>query len=195
MTNALLLARRLGMDIDDHGIAAVADRAGRKLLGDGRKRIVERLHKEHAEHADHQDARAVPCRVDVGAAPRRAGRVVERTQEALLARREDQRLALIPNVVAGGHAVGPGIDDRLEGLLGDAKATGGVLAVHHDEIEAVPLDQSWKEIRDDDATGASHDIAQKEQLHAEGSATTSSFSVAIIGSRTSCGSSGMCSTS
>ena len=43
MGEGLLLARRLGMEIDNGGVAAKAERTGRKLALDRREGIVERL--------------------------------------------------------------------------------------------------------------------------------------------------------
>ena len=68
--------------------------------------------------------------------------IVDRTQETLLPRGEDQRLALVEDVVAGRHHVGAGVEDRPEHLLGDAEAAGGVLAVDDDEIEPVVGDET-----------------------------------------------------
>ena len=47
---------------------------------------------------------------------------------------EDQRLALIPHMVAGGHHVGAGVEQLGQDLLGDAEPAGGVLAIDHHEI-------------------------------------------------------------
>ena len=57
-------------------------------------------------------------------------------------RGEDKRLALVEDVVAGGHHVGAGVEDRAEHLLGDAEAAGRVLAVDDDEIEPVVGDDA-----------------------------------------------------
>ena len=68
--------------------------------------------------------------------------IVGRPQEALLARRERQRLALVPDMVAGGHDIGAGRNRLAKDLLGDAEAAGGVLAVDDDEIEPEIGDQA-----------------------------------------------------
>ena len=44
------------------------------------------------------------------AAPRRAGRIIERTDEPRRALDEHERLALVPGVIAAGDGVGAGID-------------------------------------------------------------------------------------
>ena len=55
----LLLARRLGMEIDDDRVGAAAERAGFELAVDRRERIVERLHEDAAERIHDENARAV----------------------------------------------------------------------------------------------------------------------------------------
>ena len=52
----------------------------------------------------------------------------------LLAARGDS-LALVEDMVAGGHHVGAGVDRLAEYLLGDAETAGRVLAIDDDEVE------------------------------------------------------------
>ena len=189
VAHRLLLARGLGVEIDDGGVAAVAERAGGELARHRLERVVEGRHEEQAHDVDDEHARAVLRGVDVGAAAGRAGRIVDRAQEPLVPVGEDQRLALVPDVVAGGDAVGAGGDELQEDLLGDAEAAGGVLAVHHDEVEAVPGDQAGQLLLHGRAAGAADDVAEEEEPHASASASISSRSVAIASSGTSCGSS------
>ena len=173
----------------------LADRAGGDLAAHRRKRVVQRRHEDRAHDVDDEHACAVPRRKDVGAAPRRAGRIVERAQEIVVPRGEDQRLALVPDVVARRHAIGAGVDEALKNLLGDAEAAGGVLAVDDDEVEAVPGDQAGQQVAHDGTPRAAHDVAEEEQPQTKASARISPSSVAIAGSVTSCGSSGTASTS
>ena len=80
--------------------------------------------------------RAPFLRLDQGrAAARRAGRIVDRTDEPRRPLDEHQRLLLVPGVIAERDRVGAGIDELLIDRLGDAEAAGGVLAVDDDEIE------------------------------------------------------------
>ena len=72
----------------------------------------------------------------VGAPARRAGREVERPQQALVLGDVGDDVALVPDMVAGGDAVDAGIVQLGADLGGDAEARGGVLAVDDDEIEA-----------------------------------------------------------
>ncbi len=55
---------------------------------------------------------------------------------------EDQRLALIPHMVAGGHHIGAGVEKLGQNLLGDTEPAGGVLAIDHHEMRAVARAQA-----------------------------------------------------
>ena len=103
--------------------------------------------KRLAHDVDDEHPRAVPRSVDVGAAPGRPERIVNGPQKAIVAIGEDERLALVPDVVAGRHAVGAGGEQVLEDIFGDAEAAGGVLAVDDDEVEAVLRDQAGQKRR------------------------------------------------
>ena len=70
-----------------------------------------------------------------GAAAGRAGRIVDRADQPRRALDEDQRLLLVPGVIAERDRVGAGVEQLLVDRLGDAEAAGGVLAVDDDEIE------------------------------------------------------------
>ena len=104
-----------------------------------------------------------PRHEDAGAAARRAGGIVERPKEAILPRGKDQRLALVEDVIAGGHHISAGVDHPAKNLLGDAEAAGGVLAVDGDEIDAVVGDQRGQPLGDRVTAGASDDVAEEEQ--------------------------------
>lgn len=98
-------------------------------------------------------------------APRRAGREVDGPDQPVLTLDVDQRVALVPHVVAGGHHVGAGIKDVLEDCLGDAETGGGVLAVHDDEVDGVGLHQARKRVHHGLAAAASDQIAKKQKTH------------------------------
>ena len=74
---------------------------------------------------------------------------------------EDQRLALVEDVVAGGHDVGAGIEHLAQDFLGDAEAAGGVLAVDDDEIELVVGDQRRQPLDHGIAAGPPDDVAEE----------------------------------
>ena len=108
----------------------------------GREGIVEGVHEEAAHHVDDQDAAARMGLDQVGAAPGRAGRIVRRPQQPGLALDEDERLALVPGMVAERDRVGAGGEDLVADRLRDAEAAGGVLAVDDDAVEAPALAQA-----------------------------------------------------
>jgi hypothetical protein len=90
---------------------------------------------------------------------RRALRKIERPQQTVLTFDEDQRLALIPDVIAGGDNVCAGIEKLIRDDFGDAEAAGCVLAVHHDEVSRVARAQFRQRIEHSQASGAADDVA------------------------------------
>ena len=102
--------------------------AGRQFLIDAGERIVERVHEDAAHHVDDEDPAAVLGFDQVGAAARRARRVVGRADQPRLALDIDQRLALIERMVAERHRVGARIDQLLADRFGDAETARRVLA-------------------------------------------------------------------
>ena len=90
-----------------------------------------------AEQVDDQDASAARHVEQIGAAARRVSqdRIVERPDQTLFSDDVGQRLLLIPGMVAQGDAVGARGEDFARGVLGNAEAGGGVLAIDHHEIE------------------------------------------------------------
>ena len=147
-----------------------------------------------------QHAGAAARHVEAAAAAGRSRRIVSGPEEALLALGEDQRLALVEDVVAGGHHIGAGAQHLAQYVLGDAEAAGGVLAVHHHEIERVLNNQRRQLLDHRVAAAASQEITQKQKPHrhrlaCSWSIVSVSFSVTIQSSRTSCGSDGIVSTS
>ena len=97
----LLLARRLGMKIDDDGVRLFAERTGGDLAVDHGEGIVHGVHEHAAHGVDDQHAGAAARHVEAAAAAGRPRRIVERPQETVLPLGEDQRLALVEDVVAG----------------------------------------------------------------------------------------------
>src|SRR5262249_32826845 len=100
-----------------------------------------------------------------GAAARRAGRIVERTDQARRALDEYQRVLLVPGVVAERDRVGAGVDEVLVDRLGDAEPAGRVLAVDDDEVERPVADQSWQPLENDRPAAASHHVADEQNSH------------------------------
>ena len=142
MAERLLLAGRLGMDVDDDGVGGFAQRARHQLAVDGGERIVERVHEDAAHGIDHQHARAV-LGLDHGrAAARRAGRIIDRPDQLRRALDENQRLLLVPGMIAERDGIGAGLDQLAIDRFGNAETAGRVLAIDHDQIELPFLDQA-----------------------------------------------------
>src|SRR5690606_3140593 len=143
-----------------HHVRLFTERAGGELALGGLKRIVELGMHEHAAHdVGNEDARTVPGLIEAGAAPGRSDREVCRPKEAMLARREVERLALVPDVVAGGNDIGARVERRLEDLLGYAKPASGVFAVDDDKIEPEVGDQAGKAFPYRRPPGTPHHVA------------------------------------
>jgi hypothetical protein len=135
IAEGLLLARRLGVEVDDRRVAARAERAEGELLVDALEGVVERVHEHPPQQIDHQRLSAGRGLDHGDAAPRRALGVVGRAQQPRLAVDEDERFALVEGVVAERDRVDAGGEERVADRLGDAEAAGGVLGVGDDQIE------------------------------------------------------------
>ena len=157
MGKRLLLAGRLGVEVDDDGVGARLQRAGGELAVDGAEGAVELGHEDAAHGVDDEHVGAVPGLEEAGALPRRAGREIDRPQETGLALDEDEGLLLIEGVVAERHHVGAGVEEVAEDGFGDAEAPGRVLAIDDDEVELIALDEA----RD----GLDHRIAARAADH------------------------------
>ena len=162
----LLLAGRFAMHVDDDGVGGGLERTGREFVLDRGKRIVERVHEDAAHGVDDQRALAVLGADQRGAAAGRALGIVHRPDQARRALDEDQRLALIPGMIAERDGVGAGVDQFVVDRFGDAEAAGGVLAVDHDEIEFPVGDQLRQALVDRRAPAAAYYIADKKNSHA-----------------------------
>jgi len=99
------------------------------------------------------------------AAAGRALGIIERPDQARRALDEDQRLALVPGVIAERDGVGAGIDEVVVDRLGDTEAAGGVLAVDDDKIKAPFSDQLRHVIEQDGAPATPDNIADEEYSH------------------------------
>ena len=161
----LLLARRLRVDVDHDGVGDLAQRAGLELPVGGGEGIVEGVHEDAADQVDDQDAAARMGLDQAGAAARRAGRIVGRAEQLGLALDEDERLALVPGVVAEGDRVGAGGEDLVADRLRDAEAAGGVLAVDDDAVEPPALAQGGQALGYGAAAGPADDVAEEEEAH------------------------------
>src|SRR6185312_10225582 len=91
--------------------------------------------------------------------------IIERPDQARRALDEDQRLALVPGVIAERDGIGAGVDQFGVDRLRDAEAAGGVLAVDHDQIELPVLDQSLQAFVDGGAPRAPDHVADEQNTH------------------------------
>ena len=78
---------------------------------------------------------------------------------------EDQRLPLIPHMIAGGHDVGAGVEQLGQDLLRYAEAAGGVLAIDHDEIRGIALAQSRQGLDDRRPARPADHVTEKHNAH------------------------------
>ena len=97
--------------------------------------------------------------------PRRAGRIVQRAQHAMVAVDLGDQVALIPDMVAGGDAVGAGLVELGGDLRGDAESAGGVLAIDDDKIGVQPAAQHREMLQRGPPAAAADHIAQEQDTH------------------------------
>ncbi|MCY1300295.1 hypothetical protein D9M70_498560 [compost metagenome] len=84
---------------------------------------------------------------------------------------KDDRFLLVPDVIAGRHHVGAGVDRLEKDVFGDAETAGRILAVDDDEIELEVTNQSWKPLPDRRTARLAHHISQKQKPHARSNPT------------------------
>src|SRR5262249_8013284 len=82
-----------------------------------------------------------------GAATRIMAREIQGADQARRALDEDQRLLLIPGVVAQRDGVGAGVEQLLVNGFGDAKATRRILAIDDDQFLIMPGRKSLTAVR------------------------------------------------
>ena len=146
--DALLLAGRLAMEVDDDGVGGLPKRASFELLVDDGKGIVERRHEDAADRIDDQHTPAVFGVDQRAAAAGRASRKIRRADEFWRALDEHQRFALVPGVIAERDGIAAGVEQFLINHLGDPETAGRILAVDNDEIERPVADHAGQMLRD-----------------------------------------------
>ena len=75
-------------------------------------------------------------------------------------------LALVPDVVAGGHAVDAHGQELVADLPGDPEAAGGVLDVGDAVVDVVLAEDDGQRLLHDGAPGAADDVADDQDVHA-----------------------------
>ncbi len=156
------------MHVDDQGVARHPEGTGLELAVDGRERVIERVHVDPAEQADHQHALACGRLEHPGPPAGGVGKpgIVQRAQQPRLAVDEGQGLALVPGMVAERQAVGAGLEQLGGGAFGDPEARGGVLGVHHHELQAQPAAQGRQVPGQPLSPRAPDHVAEEPQPHA-----------------------------
>ena len=165
MPHRLLLRRRLGVEVDQDGVGAGLQPARLDLPLDRAERIVEIGHEHAPLRVDHEHVGAGLRLEQASALAGRALRKIERPEQPVVALDEHQRLALVEHVIARRHHVGAGVEQLGEDRLGDAETAGGVLAVHHDEIERIALAQLRQMLDHGDASGSADHVSKKQHAH------------------------------
>ncbi len=136
MSEALFLAGRLGVKIEDDGIRLFLQRAGSKNAFSRLEGVVQlRMHEDPPHDVGDQYACAVAGIKNARALARRTLGVIGGPQELVMALAEGNRLFLIPDVIAGGDNIGTGIDGLEIDILGDTETTSSILTVDDDEIQ------------------------------------------------------------
>ena len=161
----LLLARRLGVEVDDDRVGPVLQPARADLGVDRAERAVELGHEDAAHGVDDQHLGAGRGLEHGGAAPRRAFGIVDGTDEPLVALDENERLLLIEGVVAQRDDVGAGLQQIHEDRFRDAEAARRVLAVDDDEVEGEAPAQAGQRVDDRLAARSADDVAEKQKTH------------------------------
>ena len=165
--------------------AALRQHTGGKLAIERRERIVERVHVDAAHGVDDERAAAVLGLDHGGAAARRAGGIIERPNEARRALDKDQRLLLIPGMIAERHRIDAGLDQLAIDRFRDAEAAGGVLAIGDDQIEFPVADELRQALGDDSPPAPPDNVADEKNAHAQPFIAIASRSVSTRSSRAS----------
>ena len=79
-----------------------------------------------------------------------------------------EHVALVEGVVAEGDAVGAGLEQQRGVRRADPDAAGGVLAVHHHEVEPPVAAQPRQVLGDRGPAAPAHHVAEEEKSHAPG---------------------------
>ena len=157
-----LLAGRLRVHVDEHGVGSVAQLGERGIRV--RERRADGLQVHEAGQVDHAQAHAVPLDHGVPAA-RASLRVVRGPHDPLLAIQQVVHLAVPERVVAERDRVGPHLEQLARRLLRDPHAAGGVLPVHHHEVRLVRSTDLRQQRGERPASDAADHIADEEKLH------------------------------
>jgi len=158
-----LLARRLGVDVDDDHRRRLACLLHQ--LVDDLPHAVRGIEEERTEEIDDRDGGAVAC-LDHGEPA--AGRLALEVRGAHDRRRRGQigaDLLAAPRMVAKRERVRAGCEEALGKPRRDADAVRDVLAVDDAGVDLEALAQVGQQRLDRVAAGATHNVADEQQPH------------------------------
>ena len=161
MRHRHLLARRLGVEIDEHG----------DVLRDFGEDAVDRL--ERTVHRLHEDAtlNVHDCELECWSGDERPsaagafGSEVDRTDDALQCADLPRELLLAPRVVAERDRVRARVEDLLRERCGEPRARRAVLGIDHDGGKRKLAPDALELLRENTPAGTSDDVAYHQYLH------------------------------
>lgn len=163
--------RGFGMEIHENNFGLFAQFF--YLVEPGQKRVFQGWHEgaalqvQDGDQAGRSEARGPrPDRKNSAPWPGRAGRIVQRSQEAFFIRQEFHDFFLIPQMVPAGDDVHTGGKDFLGDPRGNARAAGGIFSIGDNEIQCVPVAKFREQFLDRAPPWLPHDIANEKKFHA-----------------------------
>jgi hypothetical protein len=157
-----LLARQLGMEIDDEGVGGAGQ--GAEQLVDSGEGVA--LHPQVHLAAQVDDGDPHPGRLDDRVPPARIRcREVGGANDPRLGVQVGIDLAVAVAVVAERDHVGARLEDLGGGLLGDPNAAGHVLPVDHNEVGQPLGPKPGHRRRQPLATGLADDVPYEQEAH------------------------------
>src|SRR2546423_418029 len=103
------------------------------------KWIFERWHESPALQINNGNSGQIPIAKNGASLPGCAGRIIQRPQKAFLIFQQTHHLLLIPQMIPGSDYINTRQKNFLSSFDCDARAARRVLAISHDEINAVAL--------------------------------------------------------
>jgi hypothetical protein len=127
----------------------------------GTKRAIEIVHEHTTFEIQHGHFDAAWGGVDTTSPPWGSRRIVGRTQQAHLLVDTGQHFLFVPNMVAGGNDIDPGIKEFPDRIGGDPETGGGIFAVGDNQINIVSVDQPAQTLAQGKSPRLPDDITNK----------------------------------
>ena len=162
MPHRLLFAGCFGMHVDQHGIAAAAERAHRQFAFHRVEGAIERVHINAPHRIDHHHQLAFGGLDHRCAASGCALRQIGGAQEARFALDEHKRLALVKRMVAQRHHIRARTENFCADALGNAEPACGILAIDDDAIKRPARPQIGQMVDHDLTARLADHITQKQ---------------------------------